>query len=309
MPESYFCAEKENSMRYEEFKQVMIEKISMAVPCETNVSVKTVRKNNGIVLDAVNIIKPQENITPTFYLTRYYERYCRGTSVDELVQEILRDRGRFAKTGIRSEDILTADDIRSRVFFKVINYDMNAVLLREIPHRKVLDLAIVYYYKVDESILPDARILLRKEHLSGLGIREEELHAAALKNTEEGRPAVLETLGDKIMGLRGDPCSVREASPDEMYVLTNSEGMYGASTLFYKNTGKMLRERFAEDLFLIPSSVHEWIILPDRKRFCVEELNELICQVNEVVVEPDEVLSSHVYIFEHATMNLGFLSF
>ena len=296
-------------MRYEEFKQLMIEKLSSAVPFETTVSVKTVRKNNGIVLDAVNILEPGECITPTFYLLHYYEKYVRGIPADELVHEILYDRRRFARTGIRTGDILTRESVRRGVRFKVVNYDMNAVQLREIPHKRILDLAMVYYLKVDESILPDARILLRREHLHGLGIEEEELKVLAEENTERSQPLSLESLYTRLSAFRGNREEAEKTDPCEMYVLTNMDGIFGAGTLFYKGTAEYLRSRFPEDLFLLPSSVHEWILLPDRHNMQIRELNDLICQINEAVVEDDEILSSHAYVFEREHMHLGFMSY
>ncbi|MBQ6469596.1 MAG: hypothetical protein IJJ50_06055 [Lachnospiraceae bacterium] len=295
-------------MQYEEFKQLLVDKIAMSVPFDTTVSLKTIRKNNGVVFDAVSISGPGDSISPTFCLKGYYEQYRNGISPDFITKEILREQSGFRRSGISADKIVSGLDVKERVRFKIVNYDMNALQLREIPHLKILDLAMVFYCKVDEGILPDANILLRRDMLERNGIREDELKELSVRNTEKEYPPVLEKISS-MLGFGAQTGSACEEDDDELYVLTNRKGVFGAAALFYPETGALLRKKIGGKLFLLPSSVHEWIILPGNETTKIRELNELICEVNEMMVSQEEVLGSHAYLFDCETMNLGFLSY
>ena len=292
-------------MRYEEFKQRMIEKITFAVPCETTVSVRSVRKNNGIELDGISIRKGDAAVAPTFYLSSYYQRYLRGAGIEELAEEILAKQEAVRKTNVDPFGIISEEIIREQVHFKVVHYDMNAVLLKELPHRKYLDLAMVFYIRVNPKILPDAHIMIRNEHLAEFSIKESDLIQWAVKNTVRDLPTMITEMNDYVMPLSGMVGEAAEEDERKLYILTNKEYYFGAACLFYPDTEQLLKERFDTDLILIPSSVHEWLIMPLEGNQ-IEEIDELIKEVNSVAVEPDEVLSTHAYVFARESGEFGY---
>ena len=81
----------------------------------------------------------------------------------------------------------------------------------------------------------------------------------------------------------------------EMYVLTNVAGINGASAILYNGILERFANRLNKDLYVIPSSIHETIIIPKEPDISVESLRELVCDVNNSEVQEDEVLADCVY--------------
>ena len=92
---------------------------------------------------------------------------------------------------------------------------------------------------------------------------------------------------------------------DFMYVLTNKEKLQGASTILYSDVLSTFAEKKNTNLWLIPSSVHEWIIIPDDGNMNRETLSEMIKEVNGSQLAPDEVLSDHPYYFDRLSKVLS----
>ncbi len=132
-------------------------------------------------------------------------------------------------------------------------------------------------------------LFVTAEDLAEEGCTEQDVYETALGNAVRKRPAVIRDIRSII------PCA-QESSPP-MYVLSNRELCYGASAILYPGIRKVLGSVFEEDLILIPSSVHEWIILPRDTGADTAFMNELIGHVNRTEVRPDEVLGSHVYFY------------
>ena len=57
----------------------------------------------------------------------------------------------------------------------------------------------------------------------------------------------------------------------------------------------------ADSFFLLPSSVHEWIILPEWERDDVGYLREMVEEANRTAVADIDLLSNHVYRYDKNT--------
>ena len=255
------------------------------VPVSADVSIRSVRKNNGVCLDGLTIMEEGDNIAPTFYLQNYYERYRNGADLAALAGEILWRNEQNSLHQIDVDALTSYEAVKSRLCIRLVNYDMNAVLVQDLPHLLFLDLAVLFYYKVDGAIVPDAACLIQKEQLADWGISLKDLAAAAFASAILTEPPRIASMG-------GSP---------EMYIITNASGLFGASVITYPEIGQVLAERFGEDMILIPSSIHELIAVPKRMIKKVEELECLIQEVNAQEVAPEEVLSSHPYVLLHDT--------
>ena len=91
--------------------------------------------------------------------------------------------------------------------------------------------------------------------------------------------------------------------PDgEMKVLTNTEKFYGAAAIIYgKDKIRDLAEKEGSDIVIIPSSVHECLLLPYDKSLSLELLNVMVNEVNALEVKEEEILSDHVYMYDRQT--------
>ena len=89
-----------------------------------------------------------------------------------------------------------------------------------------------------------------------------------------------------------------EFSPNSMYILTNQETYFGAAALLYPHVLSHISALLGCNFFVLPSSVHERILVPDFGVYSKPELEEMVVEVNSTQVAKEEVLSNHVYYYD-----------
>ena len=83
-----------------------------------------------------------------------------------------------------------------------------------------------------------------------------------------------------------------------MYVLTNKEKIFGASVLLYSEKLQELAEKTGKNLLILPSSVHEVLLMPDEEEQEYGFYRQMIAEVNTTQVDPEEVLSYSLYCYD-----------
>lgn len=290
-------------MNYENFKKELAQEIRRKAPKGMEVSFCSIPKNNGIVLDAVTIWNRECVLAPAVYLEGCYQEYCDGKELTDLAVEVLEMGSAGTLKDFQTDSFLQWETAKEHIYRKVIHYRKNRKLLNQVPHIRVLDLAIVCYYQVPESQLEEAAILIHNSHRENWEISEGELFETAKCNDRHGRPAKFLEMDQLIRSMMNDSersvfeqeLQERRLTPVPMYVLTNQKRQLGAVCIFYERMTEILAEYLNSDFFVLPSSIHECIIVPDSGMFSKEELREMVCEVNRTQVEPQEVLSDHVY--------------
>jgi hypothetical protein len=88
-----------------------------------------------------------------------------------------------------------------------------------------------------------------------------------------------------------------ENNSTDMYVLSNIKGINGASCLLYPNLVKNFADNYQSDFYILPSSIHEIILVKDDKRLGKDVLHNMVIDVNQTQVPEEEFLSDHVYYY------------
>ncbi len=318
-------------MFYEEFAEDLRSRVEDLVKEEIPDCVVTIRnvvKNNSVRRKALSIVRKDEKATPTIYIREFYEDYKEGRDLDDICEEIFdtykRGLDRF-KDEIDMEDFLDFDKVRDQIFFKLINQEMNDVLLKDVPWRSYLDLGVVYYVSVSSDDCT-ATVLIHNEHLKNWGLTERDLYEVAYENTLEKRKASILNMNDIIKDMvieritgstdilaedveyagktedeieemvEEEIDKIKRQKPMEMFVLTNDIKTNGAICMMYPNILNDFAKERDEDLFIIPSSVHEVILVP-KKKGSAKRLNEILNDVNKNSLDPIEILSNRVYSY------------
>lgn len=314
-------------MTYPEFKMQLMSNIAQQAGCDAEVTIRSIRKNNGIFLDGLTVHHAGKNIAPTIYLERYWDKYREGYSLDLLTEEILAENRNYTvRKNLDIEQLLDFSRIRRKVMFRVINYEMNREFLETVPMRKALDLAVIYYYRIEEEELSGATCIVRNEDLERWHVTEEELWDLAVVNTPRDEPSRIADIYDSLREIQEnctaitgtDPFARNEESeegwipidmiPEEMspsdlittdrapmLVLSNKTKVFGASCMLYPEVLKPLSEELGTDLYILPSSIHEVIIMPVNELLSRNDLADMVKEINENEVLPQEVLSDNVY--------------
>lgn len=281
---------------YERFKEKILEDTSRFYQNAAGVEIRSVVKNNGVKLDGLTITENGSNISPAIYLNRFYDDYRCGRSLNDIIQTVVEtyERNRAEKCF----DVSAFTDferIKDHLAIRLINYERNKDALSHMPHRKFADLAVVYMLVLNQTGFGSASMLIKEEHRRLWKVGDDEIHAAALAGAMTLQRPVIRHLTDYVRSFLS-----MEDDENEMLVLTNESGLYGASVMVYKDLLKEVSGVCESDLYIIPSSVHELIILPERVVYDPQELKCMLHSVNEAVLEPSEVLSDSLYIYREA---------
>ncbi|MBR5578543.1 MAG: hypothetical protein IKW28_06055 [Lachnospiraceae bacterium] len=291
-----------------------------------------VYKNNGILLEGICVLLKEKNIAPTIYLNDFYREYEEGKAMEDIIKQICRliDENQL-KNSFNVGFFLNYDNLKNYLVYRVINKERNRELLKKVPYRQLQDLALVCHCLIENEEIGTGSILIHHHHLKSWKIDEEQLFADASKNSPRLEPCkvhkmstlVKEILTETVEKKVNEICDEYPQEKEEllektldqmvqemeegqlpMYVITNSRRYYGAASLFYNDVMEEIAELLDNDYYVIPSSVHELIILEKKEDICPSVLNDMIVDVNQTQVEEEEWLGDHAYLYCRQTRQL-----
>lgn len=282
------------------------------------VRIQKVCKNNGVYLQGVVILAENTNISPTIYLNSFLEAYEAGVDFDVIIDKILSIYEEDTpKENVDMTFFKDFEQVKERICFKLISAGRNEELLEKIPHMEYLDLAICFFYAYEGATLGCGSILIHNSHLKMWKADVEDLWELALVNTPKIFPcecssleAVLREMMDEGISKDDGMPMDEDASEEEgiseeeegdflpMKILSNQSRVFGASSILYPEILENLAEERACNFYIIPSSIHEVILLPDAGEDDADYLRGMIAEVNGTQVEPEEVLSNQLYYYD-----------
>lgn len=188
------------------------------------------------------------------------------------------------------------NEIKENVVFKLVSKDEE--LIKEVPHKDYLDLAIVFYINLNNTHYA----LINNEVAEQLKVNEEDLMSVAMQNTPRILGYKLKGIFSTIAELTGFEDEIYDIaqlndSTVPLQVLTNHIGTYGAGVILYPNLMENIAEKFQSDLYIIPSSVHETLIYKNTEQMDEDILKEMITQVNDNEVPKEDILSYNLYFY------------
>lgn len=289
-------------MEYREFLENVRKEVESRYDSNVSVTLNHVMKNNGTELDGITIMEKDKNIAPTIYINSFYDRYREGVSLKAVVSEIIRIYNQNKNSiNINADYFENYENVRKTIVYKLVNYQKNKKLLEDVPYKRVLDLAVVFYCLIEQRKGVSATALIHNEHLRIWNVTEDEIYNDALKNTPvllAGSIVPMSKILSEIAvtaPVDNDEKVCEYTGEDILYVLTNSSRVNGAACILYDNLLKKFANDVHSDLYILPSSVHEVIIVPKKNAFDKSELADMVREVNEQGVSQDEILSDNVY--------------
>ena len=274
---------------------------------KVHIEVREVRKNNGVVLHGLMVSSEGQAVVPTVYLEKFLEAYESGTPFRAIVDRLVDiSREEAAKPPIKMDFFRSFEEVRDGICYRLIRQEGNEGLLEEIPHIVFLDLAICFYYAYHGMELGDGTILIYNTHVEMWGTSVAELYSLAKRNTPRLFPWEYQGIGELMREMEGEdgkePCldPVEASFLDvPMKVLSNRKRIHGAACILYPGVLQKIAWREG-DLFIIPSSLHEVILLPKAGAGVpkAEDLKEIVREVNRTQLAPEEVLSDSLYYYD-----------
>lgn len=270
-----------------------------------SVSLTRVTKNNGLVLHGLIFQKAGLRICPTIYIDDFLECLALGASLESVIQKILQ----IYENSNVDEDIDVSglaefQNVKGRIIFQLINTERNASLLREIPSVPFLDFSIIFKILIGSSAESTATGTIGYSLMEIWNVSVEELYEAAKVNTPVLMPCELKSMKEILADYKDVPF-VDDCC--KMFVLSNQQRVNGCGCILYPHVLEKFAEIICSDLFILPSSVHDVILIPfneESKRQDADALAEIVRNVNEHELSQEDFLSDHVYHYSRNTKSI-----
>lgn len=291
-------------IQFEEFADEVRSAMEARYP-EDRVEIKRVTKNNGVIYTGITVSGKNERVYPTMYLEPFYEEAAGGSLSDELIDRMctIYESRRIGEP-VSLEHLGKYSEVRDRLRCKLVNYEANSKLLEIAPHRRFLDLAIVPYCIItgsdlNRSIDGEASFVVTQGNLAMWGVTEDMLLEDSINNTVREEHPSITGIYEMLCRLNPEFAGVSEfeAKDCPMYVMTTGGGN-GAVSMLYEDKLDEFCNSIDSDVYVIPSSINEVILVPYDRDTQPSMLNEMIREINSTQVEPVDVLSDHVYYFK-----------
>lgn len=285
-------------MNYQQFVTEVKEKVKDILGDSLKVETITTLKNNGTERIGLSITDSAVNISPTIYLEEFYQYYNCMTSIDHIAHEVI---SLYHEIQLDHDiDINHIQDFslaKHSIGYKLINSYLNGTLLEKIPHKDYLEYSIVFVLFIESEPYNQGAILINNDMLRMWETDVEEIYEIAHHNMPTLFPFSLVPMHDMVCELLDDADSdFLEDSP--LYILTNEHRMFGASTFLYTEALPYVAEILKESFYIIPSSIHELIIVPESISPNLEDLDHMIAEVNASQILPEERLGECAYYYD-----------
>ena len=291
-------------MNYETFLDRVTEDLSSYLPYHhgpIEIHKVDVEKIDAPSYRGLSIGKQGSNISVTIPMEAFFEKIQRGQNYVSVVSDLAEkaDRQLADMPVIDSGTLSSYDSIRNHLMMELVGTKANREMLRNIPHTEIEDMSAIYRVKVDLGGDREASALVTNRMMNSFGITKEQLHADALMSAPATNPAMLRRMGDVLVEMTGmDPSDMIPSVEPQLFVASTRDSDRGAACILYPGFLEAAKNVVGDQFFILPSSIHEMLLLPDNGAMSTAELKAMVTAINADVVDPDEILTDNVYHYD-----------
>lgn len=246
------------------------------------------------------------NVAPNIYVDGILDAIESGELSLENAADLVVERYEESKSPeIDIQQIASKETILSKVEMNLVNRDRNQERLEMVPHIPMLDLAIVFYVVLNEDENGRMAYMIDNQKMQYAGVEFDDLIKAAGENTKR-KSFRLETLSGLMEAMTGQNFNEMDDCDAQPYVITTMTGLNGSIAMLNKELLKDTAEKLGCDYYIIPSSIHECILIPVSTPMNVKEISHMIHEVNTTCVEEQEILSDSLYVYHKETGEIDF---
>lgn len=281
-------------MNYKEYKKELQELVQKEIGDQAKVVITTQVKSNDVIKEGITFEEAGTHAVPVIYLEEIYNTYQESQAIEESVETVL-DIFRNSSPFQREDFALSWDLIKPKIQIRLLKREWNKEYINSLVYREWLDFAIIPVVRVSEKEVGSAVASISKSMLAALQIDEKELWNAAFENLQK-EYFFVQDIRSIFIG------ETRQSQEDTgVFVATNWNFQYGARVILRKDILKDFAEKNGYNLFILPSSQNEILILGDNGEMQVEDLKEMVASINgdPKLISKEEVLSNSIYYYDY----------
>lgn len=297
-------------LNHKVFAVGVVKEIKEYLPPEySDVECKVVEEkgNNGQLSVGVVFIRSGESSAPVINIEPFYEAVRNGAPLEN----IMRNLAGIAEQSINFAPITPSqlneyNKVQEFLGVRLVNTKANRKELNVLPHIEIEDLSLI---PVIRFPLPDKSgyesMKITEELRMMWGVSVDQIFERAWANEEV---PILQDMGEFIshVGSSKELFEIEDGSlemtNESMFILENQRGIDGAAVIAFPGVMEKLNELFPEGFFVVPSSIHETLILPknmiNETDVGLEYMGEMVRDINRNHMDPKEILSDRIYEYD-----------
>ena len=298
-----------NLMSFEAFCEAVQQDVKQVLEEKTgevfNVSPAIVDKLQGEGYSGLRIGYEGSDISASINMKPFFERYTEGTGYDSVVSELAAyaDRSLEKCPSFVVQELTEYERMKEHLIMQVVSTANNAEMLSGLPHKEIEDMSIVYRFLVTVGENDEGSILVTNKLLRTMGVSPEQVIADAEEYAPVNHPAEIRSMAEilaEMAGLTVDEFNDVYGDGIPMRVASNITKLHGASVIAYPGFMEKAAEEMGGDFYILPSSIHEVILVPDDGNMDTSAMIEMVSSVNATQVAPCDRLTDNVYHYSCA---------
>ena len=306
-------------MNAQEFYANVEKTIGDYLPVEyanAEISLTTQVKHNDAERTGIAIHLPGENFTPIIYLDEYYRAYEQGGEMEDVLKEIADTRinNNLLPNEMKEPGFLADyDNVRGRLQMRAYDTEKNEKRLEGIVHHSFGDFSAAYAIVISNTPEHAIAAMVTPAMLEMWGITKKRLHDDTILSDLSREPVLMdmEEAMALAMGEEGGMNYLAQNTPVNhdkvemsLFCLTNDERVNGAGLILNSVIQEKIAHILGGNYYVLPSSIHEVLILPDDGTMRASELGMMVRNINSSIVNPEDLLSDKVQIYDAGSKRL-----
>lgn len=303
-------------MSFNEFCDSVVNNMAFYMPKKfqnMEINIQHPSKVNYGTLTALTFREPSSSMGPVIYLDDKYKGYVKENKpmedvMKEIASQVVRsfsDMPDVNKMASSVLDVMSSwEKAKEHVYPYAIGAERNKALLKNTPHKTMGDISCVFRVRLYEGEDQEGSVLIDDEKMTRFGVNKNELFSTAAANMLKNDPPFLIKMEDVFKpnkrNFLSDDKEIDISSDDiPLFILTDERMSSGAVDIFLPGILEKIQKKFPDGFVVLPSSIHEVLILPDPDKFGdADSLVELIKGVNSSAVDKEEQLSDKPHYYD-----------
>lgn len=270
---------------------------------DAEVNVQTVERLRG-AYTGITVVPGEQMIAPIINLQEFYNIYLSDADWEKVMRSMADLVTRFSRLP-DVEWLSHYEQVKDSLFLKLCSIEGNEQLLEEMPHWRFADLALTMHIRTKYYDNELYSVAVTRDMAEEYGMTETDLLKDAFVSAQEMFPVHFEAMEHVLEGgyayNPADPKPQPTPAGSGMLLLTNQYMLNGASALFYPGILKEAAVLMEGSYYILPSSIHELILLPEKFVEDYRDVERTVRRINRMQVAPEDWLSDHVYHYDDRT--------
>ena len=285
-------------MDYDLFKKVVTERINDFLPpfftdydpVVTRVN-KINEKKDALTMHSAS--KDDGTASPVLYLDDMYKAFIENEDIETILQEAADVIVNY--TGVRKNPSkeFNFKELQDRIVPNLIGRQYNEELLMDVPHKEVLDMAVIYRIMMPAGDGGFDSLVINNHIFDELEMDLDDMHCLAIKNMKDILPMECNRISKEEYAKETAP-----QIPDSIIFVYTHQNVYGAAYMLHEDVmRKFARKLGCDRLYIVPASINYFAVCAAKERclgFLVDHLHEL----NQDEDSVNGILSKCIYSYD-----------